>query len=149
MAIYILQDIETYDGGELLFENGDLKVAETKRSHVQALNWLVASNRGDTIAGDTVADLGSFFGNLNINRTHRNMEANVRRAIFFQQLFAPGDVKVKVIPIDLNEVAVTVRLFGEYVEDTAAETNANYESILAYSFPFGTGKLVKVDVPES
>jgi len=124
-------------------------VATTKRSHVQALNWLLASNRGDAPNGDTVGDLGAYFGSLNIERTHRNMEAQLRRALFFQRLFAPGDVKVKVIPIDLNEVLVTARLFGEYVEDTVEEQKANYDQILCYIFPFGTAKLQKVDVPEA
>ena len=149
MAIYLTNDIECHDGGELMFENGDLKIATAKRSFMQSLNWLVASNRGDTFDGDSVADLGSFFGNLNIPRTHRNMEANIRRALHFQKAFAPGDVKVKVLPVDLNEVVVTARIFGQFIEETADETNANYDLILAYVFPFGTGKLVKVDVPES
>jgi len=147
MGLYTQSDLETYDGGEIMFEDGDVKLASVKRSHVQALNWLIASNRGDTINGDSLADLGAFFGDLNIPRTHRNMEANIRRALFFQRMFIGGDVTTKIIPIDENEVVVTVRLRGEFAERSADDLEIGYDTVLAYRFPFGTAKLEKINVP--
>lgn len=143
MGVYVRRDIETDDGGELQFENGDLKVASVKRSHLQALNWLIASNRGDTIHGDAVGDLGAWFGRLNIPRNHRSMEEQIRRALLVQGLFSPGDVRLAVIPVSENDAAVTARLFGTFVEPSTDLVDEGY-AVLGYVFPFGTAQLVRV-----
>ena len=143
MGAYIARDIETDDGGELQFQNGDLKVASVKRSALQALNWLVASNRGDTLQGDAVADLGSWFGRLNIPRNHRAMEDQMRRAALVQGIFSPGDVQFAVVPVDLNDAAVTARLFGTFVEPDPSLQDDGY-AVLGYVFPFGTAQLRRI-----
>lgn len=144
MGVYITRDIQTDDGGELQFENGDLKVASVKRSALQALNWVIASNRGDTLHGDAVGDLGSWFGRLNIPRNHRAMEDQVRRALLVQGLFTPGDVRVVIVPVDINDAAVTARLFGTFVEPSADLEEDGY-AVLGYVFPFGTAQLRRVE----
>ena len=141
--IYMTRDLETDDGGEIVLENGDLKVASVKRSHIQALNWLLASNRGDVLDGDTVADLGSWFGRLNIDRNHRSMESECRRAISEQKLFGPGDVRLSVVPIGPNVAAVTARMFGTYIEPIGLEDDA-LPTFLGYVFSFGVGQLQRV-----
>jgi len=144
MGAYLTRDIETDDGGELQFENGDLKVASVKRSALQVLNWVIASNRGDTIHGDAVGDLGAWFGRLNIPRNHRAMEEQIRRALLVQGYFSPGDVRVGVVPVGLNEAAVTARLFGNFLEPSADLEEEGY-AVLGYVFPFGTAQLRRVE----
>lgn len=143
MALYLFRDIEVDDGGELQFENGDLKVASVKRSHLQLLHWVIASNRGDAIVSDAVADLGAWFGRLNIPRNHRAMEEQVRRALFVQGYFVPGDVRVSVVPISETDAAVTAHLFGSFQEPSTDLEDEGYAS-LGYVFPFGTAQLEKV-----
>lgn len=141
--LYVQRDIEVDDGGEIQFENGDLKVASVKRSHIQALHWLVASNRGDVFDGDTVADIGAWFGRLNIERNHRAMEEGCRRAVFEQKLFGPGDVLFAVVPVGPTAAAVTARMFGTFIEPTGLEDDA-LPTFLGYVFTFGTGQLQPV-----
>jgi hypothetical protein len=142
--LYSQRDIEVDDGGEIQFDGaGDLKVASAKRSHLQALHWLLASNRGDVLLGDTVADLGAWFGRLNVERNHRAMERNISRAIFEQRIFGPGDVQVRVVPVGPNEAAVTARLYGSYIEPVELADDA-WDTFLGYVFTFGTGQLQPV-----
>lgn len=143
MGIYFAQDVQVDDGGELQFENGDLKLASVKRSHLQALHWLIASNRNDCIYGDATANLGAWFGRLNINTNHRAMEEQITRAIIAQRIFTPGDVRVAVIPVAENDVAITAHLFGSFQELDPRLEDDGYAT-LAYLFPFGTAVLEKV-----
>jgi len=144
MAVYIARDVETDDGGEIQFQNGDLKIASVKRSHLQVLHWLIASNRGDTIHGDAVGDIGAWFGRLNIARNHRAIEEQIRRALLVQGAFSPGDVRVLVVPVSENDAAVTARLFGTFVEAEAGLEDEGY-AVLGYVFPFGTAQLRRVE----
>lgn len=144
MGYYTLRDVEVDDGGELQVENGDLKLASTKRSHAQAIHWVILTNRGEYMWGDSVANLGAFIGNLNLPRTHRAMEGSTLRALANQSLFFKGDVRIKVVPIDFNEVLITARMFGDYeLED--GEGSEDEDQLLGYRYPFGTGLPVKVD----
>ena len=139
--MYTQQDIEVDDGGEIQFELGDLKVASVKRSHVQALHWLMACNRGDVLNGDTVGDIGAWFGRLNHERNHRLMEDGIRRAVVQQKLFGPGDVQVAVVPVGATQAACTARLFGTFIEPRRDLEDDALPSFLGYVFTFGTGQL--------
>lgn len=141
MALYLGHDIETDDGGDVLFENGDLKLASVKRSHLQALNFVVLSNRTDLLEADAAANLSVFNGSQNLPRTHRLIEEYVRRAVDNQRLFQVGDLRVRVVPVEPDAVALTVRMSGTYIEDRDVDREdpaLGYE-VLAYLYPFGTG----------
>jgi len=143
MGIYVDRDAEGDDGGELQFDRGDIKRATVKRSTHQTLHWLIASNRGDVIDGDSVSDMGSYLGGLNIPRTHRAMETSIRRALHFQGFFPPGDVQVAVVPVGPNEADVTARIYGVFNEETVEDDEVGFDA-LGYLMPFGTGQLTKV-----
>jgi len=145
MGYYSVRDIETDDAGEIQVENGDLKLASVKRSHVQALHWLILTNRGEYLWGDSVANLGAYIGSLNVPRTHRAMEMSVIDALTNQGAFFRGDVRIRVVPIDYYEVLVTARMFGDY-ELQPGEEEEDEDQILGYRYPFGTGLPVKMDV---
>lgn len=138
MGTYLGHDIETDDGGEIQLENGDLKIASTKRSFLQSLNWIVMTNRSESYSQDAVANLGSYLGALNIPSTHRGIEAHVRQAVIFQGLFDPNDLFVKVIPVTIDSVSMTIRMAGEYIEDRDGDDEdptVGYQT-LGYVFPF-------------
>jgi hypothetical protein len=139
MALYALVDLLTDDAGEIQFEYGDLKVASVKRSHLQALNWLVMTNRSEMVTEpDAAANVGSFQGFLNNGRTHRSVESSIRRAIIFQGLFDPGDLDVRMTPVSLEDAALTVRMRGQYVESDPEERDdpVNTYQTLAYLWPY-------------
>ncbi len=144
MALYIFTDIETDDAGEIQTENGDLKIASTRRSHLQALNWLVLTNKGDVVDGDPVADLGVLQGRLNIAPTHRLGEHQIRRAVIYQELFDPGDLEVKMVPVDSDAAAITIRVNGFYSEKDPDDAEATTHQILAFYFPFDNATPVPV-----
>ncbi len=145
MALYLDRDIETDDAGEIQIEHGDLKLGSVKRSFTQAFNWSLLTNRGEGLWGDAMANLGVFFGSLNIPRTHRAMEASIKRALEKQRAFFPGDVDVSVVPVDDNEAVVMAKLRGTYLLQDGEDATAE-DQHLAYRYPFGTGLPVKVDV---
>lgn len=141
MAFYLAHDIETDDGGDIVLENGDLKIASVKRSHLQALNFIILSNRTDMLDADAAANLAVFCGAMNLPRTHRMIEEYVRRAVDNQRLFSGGDLQVRVVPIERDAVALTVRMIGTYLEDQEddrADAASGWET-LGYMYPFGTG----------
>lgn len=143
MAIYIRRDLEVDDGGELQFERGDIKLATTKRSIVQALTYLILTDRGDAMVPEAAGDLGSFFGALNLPRTHRSMEHSVSRAIAEQGLMAPGDVAIRVVPVDIEVAAITARISGTFVEE---DDTVDFEDVLlGYIYPFGVGQPSQVE----
>jgi hypothetical protein len=139
MALYPLVDLLTDDAGEIQFENGDLTLASVKRSYLQALNWLIMTNRRETITDpDAVANIGSFQGFLNNTRTHRNIEASIRRAVIFQGLFDPSDLDVRMTPVSLEDAALTVRMRGQYIENEESERDdpVNTYQTLAYLWEY-------------
>jgi hypothetical protein len=146
MGSYLGHDIETDDAGEIQLENGDLKLASSKRSFLQCLNWIVMTNRSESYTPDAMANLGSYLGSLNIPTTHRGIEAHVRQAVTFQGLFDPNDLFVKVIPVTIDSVSLTVRMAGEYTEDREEDTGdptVGYQT-LGYVFPFDNATPVRV-----
>jgi hypothetical protein len=138
MSVYALTDIETDDGGEISFSNGDLKMATVSRSHTQALNWLIMTNRSEVLWPDSVANIGSFQGSLNIPRTHRAVEAAVRRAVMFQNLFSPDDLDVRMTAVSIEDAALTVRITGIFVETDSdvVQDPTQATHVLAYLYPF-------------
>lgn len=143
MGMYFQQDIEVDDGGELQFDNGDLKIASVKRTHLQALHWAIACNRDDSLVPDATANLGIWFGSLNIARNHRAMEDQIKRAIAIQEVFFVSDVAIRVVPVSETEAAVTAHLLGIFDEPSAELEDVGYAN-LGYVFPFSTGVLKKV-----
>lgn len=141
MALYLAHDVETDDGGDIVLENGDLKLASVKRSHLQALNYIILCNRTDLLEPDAAANLAVFCGAMNLPRTHRLIEEYVRRAVDSQGLFSLGDLRVKVVPIERDAVALTVRMSGTYLEDQDEdrEDAVSGWEVLGYMYPFGTG----------
>jgi hypothetical protein len=146
MALYALQDILTDDAGELQFDNGDLLIASVKRSHLQALNWLVMSNRPESTVPDAMANILAYQGSLNIPRTHRAIEASIRRAVIFQGLFDSGDLDVRMTPVSLEDAALTVRMRGQYVEEQEEfrQDQTSTFQTLAYLYPFDNGTPVRI-----
>lgn len=147
MTFYNAHDIETDDAGEIQLENGDLKLASTRRSFLQALNYVIMCRHGEVWTNaEAAGNLEAFIGKMNNARTHRLMEDAVKRAGFFQKLIQPADIFVSVIPVDVNDVALTVRAVGEFYEDFVRDQdlpNAGWQ-VLGYIYPLGTGQPKRV-----
>lgn len=150
MALYLETDVETDDGGEIQLENGDLKVATATRSHLQALNWLVMTDAGEGPGDGPAGNLGSFFGSMNVPRTHRAMEASLRQAVIDQRLFLPNDVSFRLTKVEPSVAFLRVTFLGEFFinEDEGETWDGNYQ-VLSYTFPFMTAEIVKIETPDA
>lgn len=140
MSYYSDVDIETDDGGEIILENGDLKLATARRSHIQAVNWSVLTNREETIHVDAVASLLQYHGAHNNARNRGAMELAIRQALMAQRVVAGSDVKARVVSIDINKVFVRVEVFGTFLGDEDLDMPTEYQ-ILSYIYQTDTGVL--------
>ncbi|TXH13798.1 MAG: hypothetical protein E6R03_10675 [Hyphomicrobiaceae bacterium] len=138
MAYYVGHDIETDDAGEVQFENGDIKLASTKRTFLQGLNWMIMSSRTESSVPDAMAHLVVYKGRLNIANVHRSIETSIRQAALYQNLFDPNDLDVRVVPIATDAASLTVKLKGVFLEDRLEDQDdpiVSYQT-LGYVFPF-------------
>lgn len=140
MAFYFAIDIETDDGGEIVLENGDLKLATARRSHLQAVNWSVLTNRPETIHQDAVADLNGYHGRKNVQINRAAMETAIRQALRAQGVVAPSDVFVRVVSVDISKVFIRVEVTGSYVGDDDTDFVEEHQ-ILSYIYQTDTGVL--------
>jgi hypothetical protein len=148
MAIFAAVDIETDDAGEIQVENGSIAVASTKRSHIQLLDFTLKTNYSEyTPAPLVAANFEEFIGDPNVSRTHNLMLQNFYEALRLQGIFTPADVAIRIVPIDLSEVAVLVRLSGEFSEANQDDVTSGWQT-LAYRYPFPDGTLEQIDLSE-
>lgn len=147
MGIYVLQDLETTDDGDLVVNDfGDLKVASPLRTVAQAIDWIILTNKGELLAEPTFgANIQSFYGDDNSVKTHGLMQSNIIQEMKDQGLLLMTDVEVDVVPIETDEAAILVDVKGDFL-DTETTTGA-YERFIdefsgltrGYVYPFTSG----------
>jgi len=147
MAIYILQDMQASDDGDLILDDhGDFKLASPLRTTTQAINTTILTNKGDIITDPLYgANLISFYGDTNNEQTHALMESTLKEALRIQSLVHISDIDIDVVPIDTDQAAVLVDLKGTFA-DTEDTTGAVLRPLpmdngvsLGYIYPFTSG----------
>jgi len=148
MAIFAAVDVKTDDAGEIQVERGDIAIATTKRTHLQVLDFLLKTNYSEyTPAPLVAANFEEFIGDPNAPRTHNLMLQNFYEALRLQGVFTPADAAIRIVPIGLNEVAILVRLVGQFSEADLDDANTGWQT-LAYKYPFPDGTLEQIDLSE-
>ncbi len=143
-----MHDIETDDAGEVQPENGDFKMASSRRTAVQLLDFLLKTDLGgyapQPMAG---ANFGEFIGAHNIARTHNLMTQNAYEAMRFQGVFTQADVFLRIEPIGIYEAAVLAQMSLGFV--LSEDEDDNEGILLAYRFQYPDGAIELVDLAES
>jgi hypothetical protein len=141
------RDVETDDEGEILVENGDFKLANTERTAIQLVNFVVLTDWGDyTPSPRTGANLAEYIGQHNINRTHLLMMENLRHAFNRQRALETYALEVQVHEIGDDEAGVMIQI--KAVFDDLDEDERSYGSpILGYKFPFYSAQIERIDLP--
>ena len=143
--LFLERDIETDDEGEILVERGDLKMADSQRTAIQAANFIVLTDFGDyTPVPNAAGNLGEFVGYPNSARTHNLMLQNLHEGFRLQNLFLARALKIMVSPIGVDEAGVVMRILADFGE--RAEDDSYGSPILAFKFPYPDGQIEKVSV---
>jgi len=143
--LFLELDVETDDEGEILVEQGDLKVADSQRTAIQSANFIVLTDFGDyTPEPGIAANLGEFVGYPNSARTHNLMLQNIHEAFRLQNLFLARAIRVLVSPIAEDEAGVVLKLLADFGE---ADEQGEYGSpVLAFKYPYPDGQIEQVSV---
>jgi hypothetical protein len=141
MTIYSARDIETnFDGDLVLSPGGDLNLADSLTTYKSATNFLLRTDYGDYAPNSSIgANIGSFVGKRNTRENADYMEETVRSTLV-SRIFTIADVRVDVVPFDIEEVLCVVHLAGLYEIDGQLKS-VDGERIV-YSFPYIEGKFV-------
>jgi len=140
MSVFLLQDIETDDAGDVQVQNGDLKLATPRRTAIQMLDWLLKTDlAGYDGAPLVAANFGEFLGAPNISRTHNLMKKNAYEGLKQQGVFPPGDVVIHIEPVDVDTAAVFAQCYSQFAFEGEPIT-------LAYEFPYPDGTITAVDL---
>jgi hypothetical protein len=152
MTIYILQDIETTDDGDLVIDTfGDLKVASPMRTIAQCVNNLLLTDKGDLKTEPSFgANIGSYIGSINNKTTQNLMQMDILQSAEDQGAVIPKDLTVDVIPVDVDKVGVIAEVRGSYLYQPSdglfpISTTSVDGITMAYIFPFSDGVLRRVD----
>lgn len=142
--MYYEKDIETDDSGELILENGDLKMATCSRSLTQSTLFVTMTDVGDYgPVPEFGGNLGSFIGKLSGTQTWQDMEKSLRGGLHNQAILSADSYQITVVPVDTDVAFVMLKLQLVTQEDLAA--NREPESITyGFKFPFMTGDLEAV-----
>lgn len=128
-------DMEVDDDGDLVVsEQGDIKIADSRRTTLQDIMFRVR-----TIIGDYVPDrlLGSniatMYGAQNTRHNGELIRTMVRRSLLFDARFSSHEIMVDVTPISQESVLVIIMVNGMFpdVEDTEpllVKFELNYET---------------------
>ena len=143
--LFLELDVETDDEGEILVEQGDLKLADSERTAIQSANFIVLTDFGDYTPEPAIAaNLGEFIGHPNSARTHNLMLQNIHEAFRLQNLFLARAIKVVVSPIAVDEAGVVLKLLADFGQ--TAEEDSYGSPVLAFKFPYPNGQIEKVSV---
>jgi hypothetical protein len=139
MGFFALRDIETDDIGELILENGDLKLASNRRTAIQLFDFIVKTNHGEyTPAPLVCGNLAEFIGSPNIRRTHNLMRLNAFEGLRLQGVFTTSDVQLEIEPIDASIAGMVARLRLQFDTDGAT-------IVLAYQYPYPDGAITALE----
>lgn len=134
-------DIETSDNGELVIENGKLKIATVYRSIIQSTLFMVMTDISGYVPNPEFgSNLGSFIGQISNTATWADMERSLRGGII-QQAVLTGDMyQINVVPIDAETAFVMLKMQIETKELTDSD-NEPKSVTYGFKYPFMTGEL--------
>lgn len=138
MSIYVDRDIQVNFSGDLVIDQkGDLKLANSLDTYKGVANFILRTDYGDYAPDTSIgSNLGNFVGQKNTKETHSHMEYTISRALA-GPVFVDTDVRVKVLPLDVDEAVCFVFLAGTFLID--GELTYVQQDRLTYSFPYIEG----------
>jgi len=139
--MYNQRDIETDDQGELILENGDLKMASAHRSISQPTLFVSLTDVGGYMPDlEFGGNLGTFIGKLSNTATWADMERSLRGGIIQQAILTGDTYQITVVPVDTDVALVMLKL--QINTDEALASDDQPQSITyGFKFPFMTGDL--------
>lgn len=134
-------DIETTDNGELVIENGKLKMATAYRSVTQSTLFMAMTDISGYVPDPEFgANLGSFIGKISNTATWADMERSLRGGIIQQAVLAGDMYRINVVPIDAESALVMLKLQIETKESSDSD-NEPKSITYGFKYPFMTGEL--------
>ena len=139
--MYNQRDIETDDQGELILDNGDLKMASAHRSISQSTLFVSLTDVGGYMPDPEFGgNLGTFIGKLSNTATWADMERSLRGGIIQQAILTGDTYQITVVPVDTDVALVMLKLQISTAEELSSD--AEPQSITyGFKFPFMTGDL--------
>ena len=135
MAFYTDRDINISTSGELQLDlKGDLNLAESPESHINATNFLLKTDNGQYKPNPALgANLGVLVGQPMNDDNLEFAEILATRALR-ENIYSASDVKVTVLPFDQHEAVCVVEAFGTYL--VSGEFIDIDPQVFTYTFPF-------------
>ena len=139
--MYFQRDIETNDDGELVLENGDLKMATVHRSIAQSTLFVSMTDIGGYVPEPEFGgNMGTFIGKVSNTSTWADMERSLRGGIIQQAILTGDTYQITVVPVDTDVALVMLKL--QINTDEALASDDQPQSITyGFKFPFMTGDL--------
>lgn len=144
MSVYIQRDIQQYDDGELDLSGGDLTVAGVRQSQRQLLITLLNTTRGD-FKYDREVGWGceKYIGRRNEPIVHQTMKQDLGLSFNVSEDIAKEDLDWVVWYVSENEVGITVRHSGMFLEPDG--TTPDTTLALGWKLSFETGQIETVE----
>lgn len=120
-------DIETDDDGDLVIDpRGDLKVASTRRTAMQAMIFRLRTIIGDYVPDPHLgSDIPKMYGRPNTRHNGSLIASMARRALTVDGRFSANEFTLDVTPISPESVIIVIRLadvFYDLPEDEKDQT---------------------------
>lgn len=136
-----LEDIATTPDGDIIIENGDIKMVSGIDWFIQEVNKILRSGVDWYFAPNAGVDLEQFYGRVNSAELGRQIEELVKTKITRQNLNYPADLSVKVVPISISELKLYITLIFD--RQTVSVTK------MIYNLQNGLMKSTEDDVNQS
>ncbi len=139
--MYADRDVETDDQGELILENGDLKMATAHRSVSQSTLFMAMTDVGGYIPDvEFGGNLGTFIGKISNTSTWLDMERSLRGGIVQQAILTGDTYQITVVPVDTDVALVMLKLQISTAEELSSDAEPKTVTY-GFKFPFMTGDL--------
>lgn len=140
MAIYVAEDLQSEDDGDLVVSNGDLAMASVQESLKQyLLTWTLTTRGGFTTTPEVGWGAEGFIGRPNIPFTHEAMEKDLGYAYNQAEDMNVNDMAYVVSYVDTETAAATISLNGLIFEKDGSSPSQGI--VMTFSFPFYNGQI--------
>ena len=139
MSVYSERDIAiNFDGDLEIGAGGDIVLSNSFDTQKAAVNWLLRTNKGEYQPDVRLGcDVGTFIGKTMTNSIINNMEGVVLSNLV-KFIISRSDVRVDIIPIAHDELALLVSIAGKYLGDDGNLLDSG-QTVLKYVFPYLEG----------
>lgn len=136
-----LEDIATTPDGDIIIENGDIKMVTGIDWFIQEVNKILRSGSDWYFAPNAGVDLENFYGRPNTAELGREIENLVNTKILRQGINKPAQLSVKVVPVNIHELMLYITLLFD--RQTISVTK------MVYNLQNGLMKPMEDDVNQS